>query len=57
MSKYTVFMVAFVAVVLVLGLVIFFYWRSQYGVWAQQRKKRSAEGRDGTVESQTIKYD
>jgi len=38
-----------------LGLAIFFYWRSQYGVWAQERRRRSQEGRG--VETQTIKYD
>ena len=48
-------MVVFILAVLVLGLVIFFYWRSQYGVWAQERKKKA----DGAEKAQTqvIKYD
>jgi hypothetical protein len=46
-------MVLFIVAVLVLGLAIFFYWRSQYGVWAQQRKK----GSDQKQQTQTIKYD
>jgi len=47
-------MIVFVAAVLVIGLVIFFYWRSQYGVWAQQRKK---QGAGESTKTQTIKYD
>ena len=47
-------MVVFIVAVLVVGLVIFFYWRSQYGVWAQQRKKTSPADKE---QSQTINYD
>jgi len=53
-SQLVVILLFFVGV-MVLGLAIFFYWRSQYGVWAQERKRRSLEGRG--VETQTIKYD
>lgn len=47
-------MVVFIVVVLVLGLAIFFYWRSQYGVWAQERKKAGEAEKENV---QTIKYE
>lgn len=47
-------MVLFILAVLILGLLIFFYWRSQYGVWAQNRKRKSAGDQE---QVQTIKYD
>lgn len=49
-----VFMVVFIAAVLVVGLAVFFYWRSQYGVWAQDRKKRAGVKDEN---AQTIHYD
>lgn len=49
-----VFMVVFIVAVLVVGLAIFFYWRSQYGVWAQDRKK---QGETKSEAAQTIHYD
>ncbi|MDP1661031.1 MAG: hypothetical protein Q8L55_03865 [Phycisphaerales bacterium] len=49
-----VFMVVFIVAVLVVGLAIFFYWRSQYGVWAQDRKK---QGDAKSEAAQTIHYD
>jgi len=49
-------MVVFIAVVAVLGVAIFFYWRRTYGVWAVKRRER--EARERASESvQTIKYD
>lgn len=47
-------MIVFMAAVLVIGTAIFFYWRSQYGVWAQERKKAKTHQ---TERSQVIKYD
>ncbi|MFT3686721.1 MAG: hypothetical protein QM783_17675 [Phycisphaerales bacterium] len=48
------FAILFTSAVLVLGTGIFFYWRSQYGVWAQNRKKTTETERD---RAQVIKYD
>ena len=52
--SFLTFAILFTAAVLVLGTVIFFYWRSQYGVWAQSRKKAAAVKRE---QAQVIKYD
>lgn len=51
--NHIVFMVVFIIAVLVLGLGIFFYWRSTYGVWAHRRRP----AKDASNESETIRYD
>jgi hypothetical protein len=52
--SFLTFAILFMTATLVLGTVIFFYWRSQYGVWAQNRKKAADAVRD---KAQVIKYD
>lgn len=49
------FVVLFMAAVLVLGTAIFFYWRSQYGVWAQNRRRKAQDAQRG--DEKVIKYD
>jgi hypothetical protein len=52
--SFLTFAILFMVATLVLGLVIFFYWRSQYGVWAEDRKKAAQDARDN---ADVIKYD
>ena len=45
----TIIIFASLAVVLIGAVVVFFWWRSKYGVWAKQREDRAASERKDAV--------
>lgn len=45
-----------IVVVAVAGVLVFFWWRSQYGVWAEDRERRR-EGGDASAPATVVAWD